>query len=241
VLDPLAKIVQDSTRADPYTGAMRESTETIRTSYDAVAAAYVEHLSGELAAKPLDRHLLNRFAEEIGDRGVVADLGCGPGHVARYLHEQGAQMLGIDLSPEMIRWATDLNPGIDFRVGDFRSLDLADGSLAGVVAFYSVIHLDAEGRATAFKEFRRILDSRGALLLAFHIGAETIHRDELWGQAVSLDFRFLEPAEVTAALRKAGFTVAERTEREPYEGTEYPSRRCYVLARTAPEGQPAGD
>ena len=47
-----------------------DPTEMIRTSYDSAAAAYVEHLYGELTAKPLDRNLLNRFAEEIGDRGT---------------------------------------------------------------------------------------------------------------------------------------------------------------------------
>lgn len=71
----------------------------IRESYDSAAAAYAEHLSDELAHKPLDRHLLNRFAEETRGRGPVADLGCGPGHVARYLSQQGVAVFGVDFSP----------------------------------------------------------------------------------------------------------------------------------------------
>ncbi|HXU30273.1 MAG TPA: hypothetical protein VN851_06840, partial [Thermoanaerobaculia bacterium] len=67
---------------------MSRTDDSLRTSYDSVAAAYVEHLCSELSGKPLDRHLLNRFAEEVRDRGPVGDLGCGPGHVARYLHDQ---------------------------------------------------------------------------------------------------------------------------------------------------------
>jgi hypothetical protein len=82
-----------------------------------------------------------------------------------------------------------------------------------------------------FREMRRVLDPDGALLLAFHFGAETIHLDELWGQAVSLDFRFLMPGEIVASLETAGLVVTESTEREPYEGAEYPSRRCYLFAR----------
>ena len=74
----------------------------IRESYDSAAEAYAEQLAGELEKKPLDRHLLNRFAEETRGRGLVADLGCGPGHVARYLHDQGVEVIGIDLSSEMI-------------------------------------------------------------------------------------------------------------------------------------------
>ncbi|MFL6197425.1 MAG: class I SAM-dependent methyltransferase [Thermoanaerobaculia bacterium] len=210
---------------------MSDAPETLRASYDSVAAAYVEHLYSELARKPLDRHLLNRFAEEVRDRGTAGDLGCGPGHVARYLHDQGVRMLGLDISPEMIRWATQLNPGVEFRVGDIRALDLPDASLTGIVAFYSVIHLDPSELVVALREFRRVLAGDGVLLVSFHIGDHTVHLDELFEQPVSLDFHFLLPGTVMAALQSAGFVVTEAVEREPYEGAEYPSRRCYLFAR----------
>jgi len=74
----------------------------LRESYDSAAKAYAEHLFTELDNKPLDRHLLNRFAEETAGRGLVADLGCGPGHIARYLHEHGVTVVGIDISHEMV-------------------------------------------------------------------------------------------------------------------------------------------
>lgn len=210
---------------------MSDAPETLRASYDSVAAAYVEHLYSELARKPLDRHLLNRFAEEVRDRGTAGDLGCGPGHVARYLHDQGVRMIGLDISPEMVRWATQLNPDVEFRVGDIRALDLPDASLTGIVAFYSVIHLDPSELVVALREFRRVLAGDGVLLVSFHIGDHTVHLDELFEQAVSLDFHFLLPGTVIAALQSAGFVVTEAVEREPYEGAEYPSRRCYLFAR----------
>jgi SAM-dependent methyltransferase len=103
----------------------------VRESYDSAAEAYTEHLASELAQKPLDRHLLNRFAEATRGRGLVADVGCGPGHVARYLHDQGVAIVGIDLSPEMIRCAARLHPGLEFMVGDMRELSLPDASLFG--------------------------------------------------------------------------------------------------------------
>src|SRR5690242_10579900 len=184
---------------------MKDDSDSLRTSYDAVAAAYVEHLYHELDQKPLDRHLLDRFAEEVRGRGAVADLGCGPGHVTRYLSDQGVQALGVDLSSEMIRWAARLNPGVPFSVGDMRALEMPDAHLAGIVAFYSLIHLDDADFAVALRELRRVLASDGVLFLAFHVGAHTVHRDELWGQAVSLDFRFLVPGEVIASLHDAGF------------------------------------
>ena len=203
----------------------------VRQSYDSAARAYAEHLASELDRKPLDRHLLNRFAEAVRGVGLVADLGCGPGHVARYLHAQGVRMVGIDLSPEMIRVASELQPGIEFRAGDMRALDLPDGSLAGVIAFYAIVHFKPDELGPVFREMRRVLSAGGLALLAFHIGEEVVHLDDLFGAPVSLDFRFHVPERVIEALESAGFTVMERTDRQPYEGAEHPSRRCFLVAR----------
>lgn len=203
----------------------------IRESYDAAAAAYAEHLFTELERKPLDRHLLNRFAEAVAELGMVADLGCGPGHIAKYLHERGVTVCGVDLSPGMITCARTLCPGIEFRVGDMTKLDFANESLAGIVAFYSIVHLDAVELLVVMREFRRVLRPGGLLLVAFHIGNEVSHVDDLWGCTVSLDFRFHLPASVIRTLNAAEFSAAEMTEREPYEGAEFPSRRCYLLAQ----------
>ncbi|HVG09602.1 MAG TPA: class I SAM-dependent methyltransferase [Thermoanaerobaculia bacterium] len=206
---------------------------SIRDSYDAAASAYADHLFTELEQKPLDRHLLNRFAEATRGQGWVADLGCGPGHVAKYLREQGVSVIGVDLSAEMIKVAGNLSPGIDFRVGDMRRLDFDNASLAGVVAFYSIVHFEAAELCTVFREMRRVLRQDGLALISFHIGDQVVHVDDLFGAPVSLDFRFHVPDAVIAALRQAHFHVVEEVEREPYEGAEHPSRRCYLLARAA--------
>jgi len=203
----------------------------LRDSYDSAAEAYAEHVASELTHKPLDRHLLNRFAEDTRGRGMVADVGCGPGHVARYLYEQGVTMFGIDLSPAMIRCAVRLNPGLAFHVGDMRNLELRSSSLAGIVAFYSIVHFEPGELLVIMREMRRVLASGGLALVSFHVGNELVHVDELFGAPVNLDFRFHDPADVVAALRAAGLAVIERVEREPYEGAEYPSRRCYLLSR----------
>lgn len=203
----------------------------VRGSYDSAAAAYAEHLLTELEQKPLDRHLLNRFAEGVAGGGVVADLGCGPGHVGRYLHDRGLTIVGIDRSPEMIRIAERHHPGVRFAVGDMLALDLADGSLAGLVAFYAVVHFDGAALARAAREFQRVLAPGGLALVSFHVGDETVHVDDLFGVPVDLDFRFHPVAAVARALAGAGLTVIEQTERLPYAGSEYPSRRGYLLAR----------
>lgn len=141
---------------------MSEDPSRTRESYDEIAATYTESIFTELAGKPLDRHLLNRFAEDVRGHGLVADLGCGPGHVARYLHEHGVRMLGIDLSPRMIDGARKLSPEIEFRVGDMLALELADGALAGIVAFYSLIHIGEGEMGRTLRELRRVLAPGGS-------------------------------------------------------------------------------
>src|SRR5258705_3140283 len=109
------------------TGQLADAS-AIAGDYDRVADEYAERLYDELAGKPLDRELLDRLATLIGD-GRVCDVGCGPGHITRYLHDRGCDAFGIDLSPRMVEVATALNPGCDFDVGDLPALEIADGSL----------------------------------------------------------------------------------------------------------------
>ena len=201
-------------------------------SYDAVAEEYVQRIYHELEGKPFDRALLDRFADRVRESGTVADVGCGPGHVARYLHGRGAQVCGIDLSSRMVDQARALNPGIAFSRGDMRSLDVPDGTWAGIVAFYSLIHIPRHQVVEILRELRRALASGGLLLLAFHVGEDVLHLDDLWGRSVSLDFVFFRPDEMRSSLEAAGFAVEEVLEREPYAPeVEHQSRRCYVLAR----------
>ena len=85
-----------------------ESIQSIRESYDRIADEYALRIFNELQHKPLDRDLLNRFAAEIAGRGQVCDMGCGPGHVARYLHDAGTIVFGLDLSEKMLEQARRL-------------------------------------------------------------------------------------------------------------------------------------
>ena len=209
---------------------MDQKFNVVQDSYDRVAAEYARRISGELEHKPLDRQLLDRFAARVQGLGPVCDLGCGPGHVARYLHERGVEVMGLDLSAVMVKQAIRLNPGIEFRQGNMLSLDVEDEIWGGIVAFYSVIHVPRPDIAVALAEMNRVLCPGGLLLLAFHVGDETVHLDEWWGQRVSVDFLFFRPEEMVDSLRAAGFEIEEIVEREPYLDVEHQSRRTYILA-----------
>jgi SAM-dependent methyltransferase len=204
---------------------------SIRESYDTLADEYALRLFHELEHKPLDRELLNRLAARVAGAGEVCDMGCGPGQAARYLRDAGAAVFGLDLSARMLEQARQLNPDIEFRVGDMLALELRDASLAGIAAFYSIVNIPRESLPRVFREMRRVLRPDGLLLLAFHTGDETLRVDELWSRKVSMDFFLLPIPAIQVDLEAAGFIVEESVERAPYPGVEHQTHRAYVLAR----------
>jgi SAM-dependent methyltransferase len=202
----------------------------VRRSYDAVAPEYASRFNDELDHKPLDRALLATLIEVTAAGMPVADIGCGPGHVAGWLVAHGVDAVGVDLSPGMIEVARRLHPDAEYRVGDFLSLPAADGEFGGLVAFYSIIHLEPDELGPAFAEIRRVVCPDGVVLVSFHVGSERRHMDEWFGHQVDLDARFIESAEVVGALEQAGFVAVMQLERVPYP-QEGPTRRAYIVGR----------
>ena len=202
----------------------------LRESYDHLAEAYARELFDELSRKPLDRAILSAFAEELEGRGEVADIGCGPGQVALFLHERGLQMVGVDLSEGMLEVARRLVPGVRFVAGSLMALPQADGAFAGATSFYSIVHLERDELVPAFRELARVLGPGAPLLCAFHAGDERMRRDELFGVAIDLEWVFHPTESVAAAMEAAGLTVEWRLERHAHPA-EHPSDRGYVLGR----------
>jgi SAM-dependent methyltransferase len=206
-------------------------SRSIRESYDNVADEYTKRIYDELRQKPLDRALLARFAQEVGT-GLVCDIGCGPGHVTKYLRGLGVNVFGLDLSPGMLKQARRLNPEIKFEEGNMLSLPFPEKKLNAIVAFYSICNLPEKFLPQAFREMHRVLKPTGVLFLAFHAGDETLHNNELWGKKISMDFFLYEPASIRILLENSGFSMVDVILREPYAPeVEHQSRRAYLFAR----------
>lgn len=215
----------------PDQRSSRKASIGIRRSYDTIAAEYARRIYSELKDKPFDRELLDQFTRQAGDSGLLCDLGCGPGQVARYLRDGGGRCFGLDLSAGMLAQAQSLNPDIAFVQGSMLRLGLRSNSLAGIAAFYSIIHIPREQVIAALSEIHRVLRPGGLLLLAFHLGTEVLHEDELWGCPVDFDAVLFTNPDMSGYLAAAGFTILRALERGPYaEDVEYQSRRGYILS-----------
>lgn len=210
---------------------INQQINKIETLYDRVAKEYAEAFARELEKKPKDQEILQRFFREMGNRKPVWDFGCGPGQTTSYLKNLGMEISGLDLSEKNLEQAGTLHPGIPFRKGNILALDFENEALAGVVAFYAIVHFTEEQVGLAFREVFRVLHLGGVFLLTFHIGEETLHLEEFLGKKVEIDFMFFSPDFISRCLKDSGFERIEVIEREPYPGVEYQSRRAYVFAR----------
>ncbi len=197
-------------------------------AYDAMSARYAEFVRGELSEPPLDRAVLAAFAEHIraGGGGLVADVGCGEGRIGAHLAGLGLDVTGIDLSPALIEIARARRPGLRFETGSMHALPFGDGTLAGIVSWYSVIHAAPGDVPGYFAEFHRVLRPGGYLLAAFFEAAD--EPVTAFDHKVTPAYRW-PLGELAALAAAAGLAEAGRMSREPLEGERF--RRGHLLAR----------
>ncbi|MCS5494707.1 class I SAM-dependent methyltransferase [Curtobacterium flaccumfaciens] len=177
--------------------------ERVTAAYSARADEYAALLGSMDAVHPDDRALVDAWAA--GQSGALVDAGCGPGHWTAHLGRQGHRVSGIDGTPEFVEHARRTHgASVDFRVGSLDALPLADGSVDGVLAWYSVIHHEPSRIGGPLDEFRRVLTPGGGLLLGFFEGAAV----EAFDHAVITAYRW-PVASLAALLDEAGFDVVD--------------------------------
>lgn len=196
-----------------------------RVSYNTVAENYadlVRDFRGFLAGAPYERAVFGLFTGLLaaGGGGPVADVGCGPGQITAYLRQCGADAFGIDLSPAMIGVARRDYPGLPFAVGSMTELGLADASVAGLVAWYSLIHIPDASIGAVFAQFRRVLRPGGVLLIGFHSGdGSRLKTEGYGGHPMQVWVHRRQPAQVAAWLGDAGFAVEAQLLLSPGHGS----------------------
>ncbi|WCN81303.1 class I SAM-dependent DNA methyltransferase [Micromonospora sp. LH3U1] len=205
-----------------------------RASYDTVAGSYADLLRDALSDAPYERAVLALFAElaRTSGEGPVADIGCGPGRITAYLKGLGVDAFGIDLSPAMIDIARRDHPELRFEVGSMTDLDLSDSSVAGILAWFSLIHVPDDEVPAVLAHFHRVLRPDGALLLAFHVGDEHRLKTEGYGgHPMNVYVHRRPPDRVAAWLSDAGFAVEARMLHSPDDSR----RGAFLFARRRPQ------
>ena len=179
----------------------------VQQAYAERASEYTAILGAIDDMHELDRSRIERWAEQISGR--IIDAGCGPGHWTDFLHKRGADISGIDLVPEFIESARLRFPDVSFQVSTLRALDAADGSLNGVLAWYSLVHLPPAELPPVLTELARVLSPEGHLLVGFFEGESAEPLDH----AITTAY-YWSVEQMSSLLHDAGFEVIEVEKRQ---------------------------
>lgn len=201
-----------------------------RSSYDRMAVAYQDHFRDAFASMPVERSVLSLFASIVD--GPVLEVGCGTGLATAELVDLGVDVSGLDLSPGMLEVARRRLPDLRFEVGSMLALPHPDGFFAGVVAWYSTIHVPDDLLPAALAELVRVVRPGGHLLLGFQVGDEPLHMTSGLGHDLDLVFHRRRPEHVASLLAAAGAPVEVCTVREAQETERTP--QAFLIARRSP-------
>jgi SAM-dependent methyltransferase len=202
---------------------VRVDFQAVRDAYSSASQQYVALFDGEWT-NDAETALIHRHLT--GLAGQIFDLGCGPGYWTAYLHSRGANVIGIDIVPEFIAHAKATHPGPEFRLGSMTELDVAAHSVAGILAWYSTIHLPPAELDRVLTTFRRLMAPSGVLVIGFFDSDDDVG---VFDHAVISAYRW--PAEVFAErLTAAGFTEVQRLQ---HQSPERPDRKYAAMAAYA--------
>ncbi|GAA4965923.1 class I SAM-dependent DNA methyltransferase [Kineococcus glutinatus] len=206
------------------------STTSVREAYSRLADRYIDLFGSVDGVDPQDLALIARHLGRVP--GPVLDLGCGPGHLTGFLRSMQPDVTGIDLVPEFVAHARRHHPGARFRLGSLTDLDHPDGSVGGILAWYSLVHLPPAEFDGVLAGFRRVLAPGGALVVGFFDGDDC----EPFAHKVTTAHRW-PVDEVARRLARAGLAEVERLrrgqegERRPHGVVAARAVRPALLAR----------
>jgi SAM-dependent methyltransferase len=117
------------------------------------------------------------FVEGLGARSVL-DAGCGTGRVAVELARRGVEVVGVDISPDMLAKATAAAPELPWVLGDLGSVDLGRTFDAVLLAGNVMIFLERGAEGAVLRNMARHLAPGGHLVTGFYLSMGYLDLDE---------------------------------------------------------------
>jgi ubiquinone/menaquinone biosynthesis C-methylase UbiE len=130
----------------------------------------------------------------------------------------------------MLEQARKAHPELRFERGSMLALDIADGTLAGVVSRYSIIHLAPQEVPAALAEFQRVLAPGGHLFINFPGTDDASHLTQSYDHKVVVAYRWW-PDHFSALLAEAGLEEVGRLIEQPPPDAPRPFPAVGILAR----------
>ena len=156
----------------------KDIKDLVREGYNKAAKDYLTSRSVDLP----EYKILLEFMCKIKQGSRVLDAGCGSGiPVTKYLSEQ-FDTIGVDISEEQIKLATENVPKATFICQDMTKLDFPNDYFGAIVSYYAIFHIPREEHQDLLENFYRMLQSKGIVFLVFSMGDEpSFYNDDFFG------------------------------------------------------------
>jgi ubiquinone/menaquinone biosynthesis C-methylase UbiE len=149
---------------------MSFDASAVRHVYENMADGYVGRFGDDLEQSLVDGTVLQDAVDMLQPSALVLDLGCGPGQVASFAVKRGCRAVGIDLTPEMLGVARQLDPQLALINATLLRLPVRDGGADGAIAWFALHHLPRSLLGAALGQVRRVLRPGGVFVMATHGG-----------------------------------------------------------------------
>ena len=163
----------------------------------------------------------------------VLELACGPGQVTHHLLQKrpDLEIIGVDLAPNMIRLAKDLNPGVDYRVMDVREVGTLGTSFDAVFAGFCLPYLPLTDVEELLRDLGTMLHPGGLLYLSLTTGADDALIRQTSPNASGAVYLYHHPLPaILQQLQTLGFGLLESATME-HEHHQKTLQDVYLLAR----------
>lgn len=179
---------------------MNDKIDDVISIYNEIASTYAKKIS-----KRIKRKEIEQFASFLKQHSKILDLACAAGRDSRYFKDKKFDVVGVDLSENLLKIAKQENPDIQFLLSDMRHLPFNDNYFDGIWANAIFHHLDRKEMLHTLFEWKRILKDRGIMYLRTKMGKGLWKGvDELSNGKVR-EFTLLTKNELSEMIKKAGF------------------------------------
>ena len=192
---------------DAERSAQSDLTAVNRATYDRIAGRYDENQRINLSeSESIFAELEEAFLPTLPTRGLVVDVGCGPGIDAVRFARRGLQVVGVDLSAGMLAVASRELVGRVVQA-DMRALPITSGRLDGIWCVASLLHVPEIDTLAVLQEFKRVLRGTGTLALVTALGESEGFEMVPYVPGEQRWFVYRNPEVLKDQLRSAGFTI----------------------------------
>lgn len=163
---------------------------------------------------PLYNDTYDSFLNLLPKRAKILDVGCGPGNVSKYLldHQPDLEILGVDISQNMVDLASKNLPKAQFKVLDFRNLDQLQTSFQGIICGFGLPYLSSGDVKVFFNQCDQLLYPDGILYISFVPGHETDSHFITGMNGLRVYFNYHDPKKIKTLLGNHQFKLLEQME-----------------------------